>query len=464
MRKKLLAAGSALLLVAGLISLGAASASAAGNGHGADAHSGGASSASNNGDAEHLKVNICHATNSDTNPYTYINVSVNSIQYEGHLAHHTSPNKTWKTNTTFNGVLHLAGSPKADLIDGMDNVVVTKTLCDGTGTTAAPPRTHPTARPSSTNPTCLPGQKAASYVYSAAGNSGTITVVNPDPKKYTNTLCETLYVAAASWSYTGASQWPQNLDQWNALAGIKTVGAYKFAATVTCGQGGIYSSWGSAMPQPKGQLTGARIGYAEHFLHQDVAPHSPNTWVVNDPGCFTAPPAHPVDVCSNVGGVQTEVPADLVQVGSACLTFNPPTLAVVTPVVTSSNITCKTAGSFTLGEADGIAEAIVWKVDGEPATAGRHVVEKADTVTVTAVPSDTHGFDFGIDNPSTWTLSFTAPENCGDLTTLALPGDEGLAATGADSNAVNFWLLFAGALLMLGGGVVIAEKKFRFTK
>jgi hypothetical protein len=141
-----------------------------------------------------------------------------------------------------------------------------------------------------------------------------------------------------------------------------------------------------------------------------------------------------------------------------------PPMAVVTPTVTSNNITCKASGSFTLGEADGIADAIVWKVDGEPATAGSHAVKNADTITVTAVPGNGHGFDFGIDNPSSWTLSFTAPKDCGDLTTLALPGDDSLASTGANGDAVNLWLLFAGGLLMLGGGLVIAEKKFRFTK
>ena len=34
-----------------------------------------------------------------------------------------------------------------------------------------------------------------------------------------------------------------------------------------------------------------------------------------------------------------------------------------------------------------------------------------------------------------WTLSFTAPKDCGNLTTLALPGDDGLASTGANGDA-----------------------------
>jgi hypothetical protein len=143
--------------------------------------------------------------------------------------------------------------------------------------------------------------------------------------------------------------------------------------------------------------------------------------------------------------------------------FEFPTESVVTPTVVSNNITCTANGSFTLGEADGIADAIVWKVDGNLVTAGAHTVTKKGTHTVTAVPGDGHGFAEGIDNPSTWTLSFTDPTDCGDLATLALPG-ETLAATGADGGAVNLGLLLAGGLLFLGGALVITEKRFRFGK
>ncbi|GAB3040109.1 hypothetical protein GCM10027052_21070 [Parafrigoribacterium mesophilum] len=143
--------------------------------------------------------------------------------------------------------------------------------------------------------------------------------------------------------------------------------------------------------------------------------------------------------------------------------FEFPTESVVTPTVASNNLTCKADGSFTLGEADGIADAIVWKVDGNVVTAGTHTVSKKGTHVVTAVPAEGHGFDFGIDNPSTWTLSFTDPMDCGDLTTLALPG-ETLAATGTDGGSINLGLLFASGLLFLGGALVIAEKRFRYGK
>jgi hypothetical protein len=143
--------------------------------------------------------------------------------------------------------------------------------------------------------------------------------------------------------------------------------------------------------------------------------------------------------------------------------FEFPTESVVTPTVASNNLTCKADGSFTLGEADGIADAIIWKVDGNVVTAGTHTVTKKGTHTVTAVPGEGHGFAAGINNPSTWTLSFTDPADCGDLTTLALPG-ETLAATGTDGGAVNLGLLLAAGLLFLGGALVVTEKRFRFGK
>ncbi|RNL62389.1 hypothetical protein EFK50_11475 [Nocardioides marmoriginsengisoli] len=62
------------------------------------------------------KVGICHATNSDSNPYVYVNVDDDSVKYKGHLQHQTNPNKTWKTAGSFNGVPHAAGDPKPDII------------------------------------------------------------------------------------------------------------------------------------------------------------------------------------------------------------------------------------------------------------------------------------------------------------------------------------------------------------
>jgi hypothetical protein len=97
------------------------------------------------------KVVICHATSSDTNPYVVIEVAVASVKYKGHLAHRTTPNKTWKHATMWNGTLHAAGSAKPDLIEGLD-AHVTKAFCQANGTTPTP-TTSTTTTPSSTTTT-----------------------------------------------------------------------------------------------------------------------------------------------------------------------------------------------------------------------------------------------------------------------------------------------------------------------
>lgn len=85
-------------------------------------------------------VNICHATSSDTNPYVFITVDDDSTKLQGHLMHRNSPNKHWKSAGTYEGVAHLAGDPKPDLIgDYTDSHGVfhkldgniTKASCDG---------------------------------------------------------------------------------------------------------------------------------------------------------------------------------------------------------------------------------------------------------------------------------------------------------------------------------------------
>ena len=67
-------------------------------------------------DAVANKVGICHATNSDSNPYVFITVDDDSVKLKGHLAHRETPNKTWKSAGTFEGAAHSAGALKPDLI------------------------------------------------------------------------------------------------------------------------------------------------------------------------------------------------------------------------------------------------------------------------------------------------------------------------------------------------------------
>jgi len=86
------------------------------------------------------KVNICHATSSDTNPYVFIQVDDDSAKLKGHLMHREDPNKKWKTDGTYEGKTHSAGDPKPDLIGAFtdDQGVhhdydgdITSASCDG---------------------------------------------------------------------------------------------------------------------------------------------------------------------------------------------------------------------------------------------------------------------------------------------------------------------------------------------
>ncbi len=94
------------------------------------------------------KVNICHATSSDTNPYTFISVDSDSAKLKGHLQHRENPNKQWKSDGSFNGVPHVDGAAKPDLIGSFtddDDVFhqydgnVTEATCDADVVIENPP-------------------------------------------------------------------------------------------------------------------------------------------------------------------------------------------------------------------------------------------------------------------------------------------------------------------------------------
>jgi uncharacterized repeat protein (TIGR01451 family) len=102
----------------------------------------------------HTPVNVCHATNSDTNPYVFITVDDDSVKFQGHLAHRNTPNKTWKSDGIFRGHPVKAGDAKPDLIgdytdkNGVlhvyDGVITSKTDCGVL--TPPPPPTQPSGQ------------------------------------------------------------------------------------------------------------------------------------------------------------------------------------------------------------------------------------------------------------------------------------------------------------------------------
>jgi len=97
---------------------------------------------------EHVPVNICHATSSDTNPYVFITVDDDSAKLKGHLKHRNDPNKRWKSDGTWEGKSHVKDELKPDLIasfvdsNGVSHALdgnITSASCDDTGEVEVPP-------------------------------------------------------------------------------------------------------------------------------------------------------------------------------------------------------------------------------------------------------------------------------------------------------------------------------------
>lgn len=104
---------------------------------------------------QHTPVGVCHATSSDTNPYVWITVDDDSVKLQGHLAHRTDPNKTWKSAGTWNGVDHVDGTPKADFIEGLDEGISEAWCLSGNTDPVVDPTDDPTDEPTDT-PTDTP--------------------------------------------------------------------------------------------------------------------------------------------------------------------------------------------------------------------------------------------------------------------------------------------------------------------
>lgn len=135
-------------------------------------------------DAAANKVAICHATNSDTNPYVFILVDDDAAKLKGHLMHRNDPNKTWKSAGTYEGVAHNAGSAKRDFIGSFtdDQGVfhqydgdITSASCDGDVVTplanADVDVTQPTCDNDNT-PSLDPVAQNATFVVSGSSEPG----------------------------------------------------------------------------------------------------------------------------------------------------------------------------------------------------------------------------------------------------------------------------------------------------
>ncbi len=121
-----------------------------------------------------------------------------------------------------------------------------------------------------------------------------------------------------------------------------------------------------------------------------------------------------------------------------------PTHPLVIPAVSMVNRTCAVNGSYTLGAVDGV----IYTVNGTVQAAGTYPVSTAKTLSVLAA---TRSSDFGFaeGTQTTWTLGFTDPGNCAELTTLAFTGSNGTLAAG---------LLLGLVFLVLGAGIVTVSR------
>lgn len=154
------------------------------------------------------------------------------------------------------------------------------------------------------------------YTYTAATNSGTVTVTNP--AGYNGVLCKPFWVTAVAWKYTTTAVWPQALDVENPMSNneggtkITKAGVYTYGAQVTCGQGDIYASYvdqKTTSPTLSGvsQLNGPQTPFPEYFLHGMGFNGPTPTYTQSPAGCNKATPVAPtataIKVCDTYGSL-----------------------------------------------------------------------------------------------------------------------------------------------------------------
>jgi len=156
------------------------------------------------------KVGVCHATTSDTHPYNWLVVSINSTRYQGHLMHRTDPPHAWKSDGAWNGIEHRAGDGKPDYIQGLD-AGLTRDWCLGLVTpTPTPTTTTPTPTDTGTStstptdtPTTTPPVDTGSPTPSTSSPAATTTAPEPGttaPAPSTSKPGELAHTAGSSTS------------------------------------------------------------------------------------------------------------------------------------------------------------------------------------------------------------------------------------------------------------------------
>jgi hypothetical protein len=416
MHKKILAVGSALLLVAGLMALGAGQASAGNDGQVCDGFDSGKIDVS----GSHLTLEVAAPAGQLIDGYC---IKAGSVQQ--------GLGPEWVTVKPPVASLTISYPAATKNISHYALSYTQATTTPTTPTTTTPTPPTPPTPPTDACPD-MPGTQAAGTVCltmppktdacpDMPGNQkpGTSCVTVPPVDECTSTQMRDDAGHCVSLPPTLAVAGTITITDPTCAAPAKLVlgqsGSATWSEVVYSGDGDLhYSATATAQD---GRLF--RTGQATMTMTGDLAPAVPAT----DAACLDLP-SHPL----------------------------------VTPVVTFENLGCSANGSIKLASAEGLDEGILWTVDGEAVKSGTHVVRTAGTVTVTAAPNAPE-YGFGFDTQTSWVLNFTDAQDCGDLTTLALPGDGGLASTGASADAINLGLLLAGGLLLLGGGLVVVRKR-----
>lgn len=140
-------------------------------------------------------VTLCHATDSDSTPYDFLELPASEV-ISVHLEHRDNPTATWHQDTTFNGNLHLAGSPKPDIISDfgnyiLDGVVVREDcVSSGSGGSGTTTRTTTTTTPptsTTTTSTTITSTTTTSTTTTTPPTSTTTTTTTPPTTTSTTT-------------------------------------------------------------------------------------------------------------------------------------------------------------------------------------------------------------------------------------------------------------------------------------
>lgn len=127
---------------------------------------------------------------------------------------------------------------------------------------------------------------------------------------------------------------------------------------------------------------------------------------------------------------------------------------VVPAAVTFVAPTCDKQGSYTIPT----TENVVYKVDDSVVAAGTYTAANGSTVTVTA--EATEGHFIPDEATDTWTNTFTAPANCGQVlsqVTTKPKGSVGAGAGGGSASSVATIVGLAGSASTLGLGLLVRK-------